>query len=59
MLHSKKLYRMKSPFISTFFVMFVSTAVCIEAESGYSHFDFYAFLGNQMVDETSDRLIGA
>jgi hypothetical protein len=50
---------MKSPFISTFFVMFVSTAVCIEAESGYSHFDFYAFLGNQMVDETSDRLIGA
>ncbi len=59
MLHSKKLYMInKFPFICTFFVMFVLVAVCVVAKPSYAQFDFNAFLGNQIIDENIDGLIG-
>jgi hypothetical protein len=59
-LHSKKTLRMNQlVFLSAFLMVFILAVICVIADPVYAQFDFNAFRGNQIVDESIDGVIEA
>jgi hypothetical protein len=59
-IHSKKIFSVNQlVFLSAYLIVFILVVICVVVAPVYAQFDFNAFLGNQIVDESIDGVIGA